>query len=211
MKKIILIILMMFPFFVNGACDNNLREEGKELATHITNEISYNSAKNSFTLTLYNLSEGMRVVNSKKTYTPKDGKISISDISEGSTVRLDIYYNDGCDGQIDIIKKTMPYYNRYYNSVMCNGYEDKLYACSTQFTSYFINEEILSLAIENYETQRIPVEQNPEIPVDEEPTILQKTKEIVDKWGIRIALLIGSSLITIIIGSSLYRKEVHGV
>ena len=39
MKKIILIILMMFPFFVNGACDNNLREEGKELATHITNEI----------------------------------------------------------------------------------------------------------------------------------------------------------------------------
>ena len=95
--------------------------------------------------------------------------------------------------------------------LMCDGYEDKLYTCSTQFTSYYVSEEIVKLSIRNYETKRIPIEHDTELPKEEKPTVLEKAKEIVNKWGIRIALLIGSSLITIIIGNNKYRKEVHGV
>lgn len=212
MKKIcLIIILMLFPVITKATCNNTLREEGKTLSANITSEIKYSSSKNTFTLHLYNVDDNMSVVYLKKTYKPTNGEISISNISEGKSVTLDIYYIDGCDGQIDIIKKTMPYYNRYYGSLMCDGYEDKLYTCSTQFTSYYVSEEIVKLSIRNYETKRIPIEHDTELPKEEKPTVLEKAKEIVNKWGVRIALLIGSSLITIIIGNNKYRKEVHGV
>ena len=212
MKKIgLIIILMLFPIITSATCDNTLREEGKTLVANITSEIKYNSSKNKFTLHLYNVDANMSVIYLKKTYKPNNGEIAISNIGEGQSVTLDIYYTDGCDGQIDIIKKTMPYYNRYYKSLICDGYEDKLYTCSTQFTSYYISEEIVKLSIKNYETKRIPIEHNPEVPKENEPTIFEKAKEIVNNWAVRIALLLGSSLITIIIGNSKYRKEVHGV
>lgn len=212
MKKIgLIIILMLFPIITKATCNNTLREEGKTLSANITSEIKYNSSKNTFTLHLYNVDANMSVIYLKKTYKPNNGEIAISNISEGKNVTLDIYYIDGCDGPIDIIKKTMPYYNRYYKSLICDGYEDKLYTCSTQFTSYYISEEIVKLSIKNYETKRIPIEHNPELPKEDETTIFEKAKEIVNNWGVRIALLIGSSLITIIIGNSKYRKEVHGV
>ncbi len=211
MKKIIICIFLILPISIDALCSNEIRDKGKELAEKITTEISYNESRNTYTFTLYNVDNDMKIYYSNHTYKPNNAIVSLSNISEGTNVTVDIYYTDSCDEQVHIIKKTMPYYNRYFESLICDGYEDKLYACSTKFTSYYITEEIVKLAINNYDTQQIPIDV--EVPIEEkpQPTIIDKAKDVINEWGYKVALAVCSSLITIIIGNSMYRKEVHGV
>lgn len=211
MKKLIISLLLLFPFCVSAACNEALTEEGKEFAKNITTIKSYNEQTSKFTITLDNMVDGMRAIYKKSTYTPKNNKVILENITEGENITVDIYYKDGCSNQIDIIKEKLPYYNNYYKSVICNGYEDILYACNSRFTSYYIDESIVKLAIENYESKRIPIQNDKNITKVEEKDIIEKTKDIIDKWGFRIAILLGTSVISILIGNSLYRKELHGI
>lgn len=211
MKKIIVCLFLMFPIIINAECDTKLREEGKNLASNITSEISYSDSKKTFSITLYNVADGMSIQYGKNTYTPKDEKITIDNIKEGQRITLSVFYKDGCSQEVLKIKKAIPYYNEFYKSLLCDDYEEVLYVCSTQFTSYAVSEEVVELAIKNYETKRYQEDNNVEIPKEEKESVIEKAKEIANKWAIKFALLIGSSTIAIIIGNSAYRKEVHGV
>ena len=210
MKKVILILLMFFPIVINGKCDNLIREEGKKYTENIETEIVYNKSNQSFSFVIYNLVDKMSVVYNKRVYKPEDKKVVINNLKGGTRMTISFYYEDGCDSPVQILKKQLPYYNEYYNSDLCRNYKDILYVCTSKFTTYNVTEDIVELAIKNYDSKRIPIEKNPEI-IEEEPSIFKKTKSFIDDWGLQIALVLSSSLITYVICVNLYRKEVHGV
>lgn len=212
MKKIILIILLFVPIFTNAICDETIRNEGKNLVKHVTEEVSYNKSSNKFSLTLNNIQDGMKIEYLDNFYYAQNEKVVISDLREGTSVRVKIYYNDGCDDPIDIIIKQIPYYNRYYKSYLCNEYDNKFYECSAQFTTYYVTEELVMLAIDNYESKGIPIKKE-EVKEEEviEKTVKEKVKEFTEKWVIKIVLVVLSTVLSIVIGKSKYIKEVHGV
>lgn len=213
MKKAIVILLMLFmiPNVILAKCDSNKHKEGIESAKNITHDVDYNSSKGKFTLTLYNVDEGMYALYNNVRYNQKNEKIVISNLSEGTNVTVDVYISDGCDSPIDSIKVPIPYYNLFYGSAKCHDYKNILTMCSSEFTTFKVTSEILDLAINNYNTQRIevPVEDKP---IEEiEPTFFEKLEDFSNTWGLKIALFLSSGMITYIIGSSKLRKVKHGV
>lgn len=207
--KRVLLILLFIPAMVLADCSLKTREVGKEIASYITSEISYNKNKDTFNIILDNVDKDIYIKYGKKEYHPKNEKIEIMNIENGETVTINVYYNKGCDDPVGIINKSIPYYNIFYGSPKCANYKDKLYQCSSQFTSYLVTKDVVDLAIMNY--NKIP-----ETPKKEETPVVEKTtKEIIieftNTWGIRIMLLILSSLITYLIYSTKYRKVVHGI
>lgn len=212
MKKIIFILLLVFPIIIYGECNLSLQKEGQTLAENITDEVIYNKSSEKFSYVLYNLSDGMRVKYNDKDYVPKNNEVTLTNIVGGSNVTVYVYYKDNCGSAVSIIKKHIPYYNKYYNGALCNSFEnaDKLYVCTSKFTSYYVSEEIVKLAIENYNDKRIPIEEEEEIVVEETVSIIEKTLNFINNWGIKIALVLCSSLISIMIGRHKYIKELHG-
>lgn len=209
MKKIILIILLLFPIMTYASCDNDTREEAKDIASKITTEVDYNFSSKKFTLTLYNVQKGYNVVYNNKTYTPTNNEIEISGLIAGTNVSLVVNYNS-CE-QVNIIKESIPYYNSYYGTATCNDYKDVLYVCKNQFTSYNVTNDVIELAIENYNNTISNEEEEEIIKTEKKVTVIDQTKSFINKYGLQITLFLSSGVLTYVICVNIYRKEVHGV
>ena len=85
MKKIALVILLMIPFVINAEeCNKEKHKEYINLSSNITYDNNYSKSSNSFTITIYNMFEGMYAKYDKKEYKPgKDNTIVIEKISGG--------------------------------------------------------------------------------------------------------------------------------
>lgn len=213
MKRVMIIILLLLvsiPNIYYAKCDNNKHQEGVNEAKNITTDIEYSKSTKKFTLTIYNVTNKMYANYNNSKYTPIDGKIIIKNLSEGLRITVDIYISDGCDSPVDSIKLQVPYYNTFYGTAKCHDYENILTMCNSEFTAYRVTQDTLDLAINNYKNQRIEPPKEEEI-IIEEKTISEIIIEFTKKWGIKIALFTGSTLISLAIGSIKYRKELHGV
>ena len=154
----------------------------------------------------YKNEEGF-VYNKKKYTIGKDNTIVISDIECGENVSIDIYVDDNCGAIKRIIVKET-YFNKYFGSSLCKGYEDKLLMCYSQFTNIEVTKSILEKSIYNYNhtiSQKIDKD-----PVEEE-SIFSKITEFLTNWGIKIVLAILSTTISITLFSDKYRKVKHGI
>ena len=213
MKKIALVILLMIPFVINAEeCNKEKHKEYINLSSNITYDNNYSKSSNSFTITIYNMFEGMYAKYDKKEYKPgKDNTIVIEKISGGEKLSIDIYGNDGCDSSVKRIIVNEPYYNKYYGTTICNGYENKLVMCSSQFTSVEVTKSILDKAIYNYNHNINQKTSKDKEPVVQEPTFLSKATEFLTNWGIKIALAIASTILSISLFSDKYRKVKHGI
>ncbi len=209
MKKIILVIVLILPFVVKADCNYEKHEEYVGFANRISYENNYSKSSGRFNITIYNVVSGLRVNYNKKDYDIRsDNTVLIEDIPEGSSVSINIYADDGCS-EVKIISLTEPYYNEYYNTSICSGYEDKLIYCSSQFTSIKPTEELIKIAKKNYDNS---FEEKEEEVVPEKPeSFYSKLIAFGMNWGIKIIL----ALITIVVSVSFYNSKLrrikHGI
>jgi len=201
----------MLPIFISAEeCDYSVHEQYLNYANNITYENDFSISDEKFTITIDNLISDVYVEYNGKKYTSfKDNSLTLSNISQGSLVEIDIYMKKGCPTPIKSIIINEPYYNKYYNDSMCEGYKDKLTLCTSKFSSYPVTKSILEKAIYNYENDIIQ-----DSDVVEEPakaTFLDKVVDFALDWGIKIVLAIMSTIFSTMYFNSKFRKIKHGI
>lgn len=221
MKKIlfVLVLLVIFPFITNAACDENKYKEYMSIADKITYDNSYNRSKGNFTITVYNVIRGMYVTCKRgmcdpkldRTYNPNNNnEVIINNIKQGAEISLKIFADNGCY-QIKEINLIEPYYNLNYGSNICDGYEDKVIVCSSQFTSTPMSDEEVKQIIANYNNV---IKQGGEKEKEKDNTsssTIEWIKEAAKNWGLKIVLVILTCAIFIPFFSERYRKAKHGI
>ena len=151
MKKLLLIILLCFPFIVKADCNRNMHNEYVEYASKISSDSSYSKSSGTFKIKLYNVLDDMVVKYKNVEYkVNSQNEVVIEGISEGTSMNISIFAKDGCN-EIRIIRINTPYYNEFFESELCRGYEDKLILCSSSFTTVKTTEEMIKKAKENYD------------------------------------------------------------
>ena len=190
-------------------CNTNKHNEYSGYASMISYESSYSKSTSSFTITVNNVIDGMKVVYNNKSYhINSDNSVIIDGIKEGTNMNISVFADDGCD-EIRIININIPYYNSYYGSELCSGYEDKIVFCSSQFTSTKTSESLIKDAINNYNNAIITDDE--EEVVEEEESFYSKLVEFALNWGIKIVLFIISVVLSIAFYNSKLRKLKHGI
>lgn len=194
MKKILLIMLLFMPFFINAECDRELHKSYITYANDISYDTEYSLGKERFTVTLYNVIDEMKVVYNNKNYTAVNNEVVIDNIKQGTRMDIRVFAEDGCNESVRTIVINQPYYNTFYGSSLCNDYVNKITYCTHKFTNTEVTEKLIKTAIENYEHEMVPVEKPPE----EEPplTTFQKISKFATKWGVRILLVLVSAVLT---------------
>ena len=126
-NKIILFIFLLIPICVKAKCSNEEITRYKTLSSNIENYFDYNEQTNKFNITLYNLSNELRVVNkldeSNYETGEKFGETNIGNLAPGQTIKIAIYpKNNNCnDYRVRTIYINLPYYNKYYKESICNN------------------------------------------------------------------------------------------
>ena len=210
MKKILLVLFMLIfsLTIVKADCSKAKHDSYVEYANKITYDNNYSKSKGKFNVTIYNVIDEMYAKYNGKKYTPNsENIIEIEDINEGTNVTINIFGNDGCSAvrKIDIKE---PYYNQFYKSGECYGYEDKLTMCSSQFTSTKVTLSLLEKSKKNYDNVIVQDKEQEKV---EELTFYQRIKNFMLNWGIKIGLLLITSVITFAYFNEKYIKVKHGI
>lgn len=209
MNKKILLLLLFIPFIVSAKCDSDKHEEYLKLSSNITYDNNYSKSEGNFNIIIYNIFDGMYVEDKSGKYTPdEENKVTVTGVKPGSTASLSIYADDGCE-EIKVITIIEPYFNAYYNTSVCYGYEDKIPVCASQFTSSKVTRELVDLAKENYDNSIPQVDNKQEEKKDN--GILARLKNFIDKWGIKILLVAVTIFISVSLYSTKVRKIKHGI
>ncbi len=208
-KRLLLVMIFIFPLVINASCDTKVHEEYLKLASSITYDNNYNKANKNFTFTIYNITDGMYVKYGSNTLRPdSQNKVEIKSIQEGSNVKISIYANDGCD-QIKYIGYIEPYYNTYYRTDECVGYED-MDECAKEFTSTRVTKDIMAKAKEYYNKRYKQGDDNGE-EEDASRSIFDIIKELVKIWWVKILLSVATTIISISLYRIRFRKIKHGI
>lgn len=194
MKKIILCLLLCLPIFINAECNRELHKTYISYANDISYDTDYSISQKRYTVTLYNVIDEMNVKYNNRTLTKNNDEIVISDIKEGTRMEIKIYGDSGCNETVRTIVINQPYYNAYYNSSLCNGYENKITYCTHKFTDIEVTEKLIKAAIKNYEHVMEPGDDD----LEEEPplTKFQMFSRFATKWGVRLFLVFITAFVT---------------
>ena len=131
MKKWLIVILLICPVLLKAQCNYNKHTEYTNYADLITYETEYSKSESKFTVTFYNVIKGLSFKIGKLTYEPNEkDTIVLDNIEEGKVLDIYIYGNDGCNSQVKNLNVTLPYYNPFYGTEICKGYE-MLTLCSS--------------------------------------------------------------------------------
>ena len=209
MKKIILFLLLVCPIVINALeCDQKLYSEYVDYASRISYDNNFKKITGKFNIIFYNVIDGLYFKYNNKTYYPENDQIKIEGIAQGTDVMIYVYANDNCNSSVRIIGIDEPYYNSYYNTSMCAGYENKTVYCSSQFTNMLVTRDLLIKAKEN--ADRNAKEEKKETVVQEK-SFMEKVMEFASSWGVKVALLVITSIGTFSYYNDKYRKIKHGI
>lgn len=213
MKKILLFILLLIPVFVNAECDNNKIVELGKFAGNITYNTEYSKSSSKYTVTFYNVVEGLYLEYNNKSYLPNgDNEVKISDLRDGISMEVIVYpSNAGCRSSLNTIRFKLKYYNKFYNDPRCEEYIKKgckTVYCSNQFLDVQPTDELFEGALKNTcGDAAIPL---PE-PTPEEVTFLDKVLDFMLDYGIKFLLIAISLTVSILVFTNKYRKMKHGI
>lgn len=209
-KKIITCLLLVLPIIVKADCDYSTQVKYSNLANNIIYETEYSKSKGTFSIHLYNMINSLYVTYNNETYYGDNNfEVTIPNIKEGSYVTLKVgTIASGCVNALKNFKITLPYYNEFYNSSKCKNYKDKLTICSSEFLSYKATDSLLESAIKNYTN---PIIENPNENKSKMKVFLESIIKFASDFGLKIALVAGSSAIAIAIYRAKYRKVKHGI
>ena len=209
MKKIILILLLFIPFVVSASeCNTSLYDEYSSYASKITYDNDFRLSRMNYNITFYNVIDGLHFQYDKKNYYPIEGEIQLTGIEQGKNMEIYVYGADGCNNAVRIININEPYYNPFYGTSDCIGYENRLSYCSTQFLSLSPSRELFEMAKKNIDNGYKQEEEKPE---EKEVTLLDKVVEFAGSWGVKIALFVITCVGTFSYYHDKFRKVKHGI
>lgn len=213
MKKLIIvfILLLCLPLTINAAsCNKDKFKENMEIAEGITYNNDYSKSKKNWTITFYGISNNFYLKYKEKTYKPTDHSVIISSVPQGEKVTVEVLGDDNC-GVLNYFFIEEKYLNEFYGSSMCEGYEEKLTACSSEFTKSRITKEYLEKVINNYNNAIITEDDTKKEETKETINTFQKIKEFLLNWGIKILLLVVTTAVSITFYDSKFRKIKHHI
>ena len=208
-KTILIIILLCFPFIVNAKkCDDAELKKNMEIAEGITYTNDYNSGRKNYTVTLFGIPKDFYIKYKNKKYTPTKNSVVIPNVPEGTNLTITVE-NDDC-GVLNYIYIEEKYYNNFYGSSKCIGYENKIVSCTDQFTSVKVTEDYLEKAIYNYNN---PIITESEKTVEYVPkvNIFDEVKDFAMNWGIKILLVALTSALSITFYSNRFKNIKHKI
>lgn len=210
MKKLIICLLVLIPFNIYAdVCDKSSYTENSTLANNIGYETEYNMGDKTFKLTFYNVVDVLYLVYNGNVYKGNsDNEVVISNIKEGSYISVTVQDNSSCNNMLKNIYLRLPYYNMFFDDSRCEEYKGKLTICDSKFLSYQINSEIFLKAINNYNS-------NIEVVDDEKPSkinlLFTDVVDFVSDWGLKILLVIFTTLLSVAFYKSKFSKMKHGI
>ncbi len=213
MKRIFLTILLLIPFVINAnECDYKREVELNDLAGNIKYETIYDYDNNEFDINFYNVVDGLYLSFNNGTYFgDDDNRLTINDQNEGTYLTVIVRSGEtSCFSSIMDIYVILPYYNKYFGSEICKGYEEKINVCSSEFLSYKVSKTDVNKSIESYKESLIEVSTTKK-EEENNVTFTDKAISFFKNFGIKIVLVIVSSLITIAIFNIKFRKIKHGI
>ena len=208
-KTFFLLILLAFPIFVDAECTYKEKYELNALSSYIDYTYDYNESSQVFTVNLFNIDEKLELRYENKIYTPDGGKVTLNNIEPGSRLFIDVYstvQNECYNEYLRVVYVSIPYFNRFYGSVLCDGHED-LDICNSRFLDYQISNQTFILLLNNEEFTLNKDDEAGKI-VDED-----KWYDVVintmQKYYIKFIVTTISTVISISIFSVIYRKVKH--
>lgn len=208
-KKVLIILLLLFPIIISASCDENKHDVYRKISSSITYDNTYDKQASRFTVTIYNITNDMYIVVNNKKYTSNgNDEVVINDIRPGTNLGIYVYANDGCDA-FKYISVREGYFNKFYNTSECAGYEKSIAVCSSEFTEFEITKAYLDGVKENY---RKSFDGGDGSKKEEEPmSIPELFKELIKKWWVKVLLVVLTTSISISIFKVKFRKMKHGI
>ena len=208
-KTLFLLILLAFPIFVDAECTYKEKYELNALSSYIDYTYDYNENSQVFTVNLFNIDEKLELRYENKVYTPNGGKVTLNNVEPGSRLSIDVYstvQNECYNEYLRVVYVSIPYFNRFYGSVLCDGHED-LDICNSRFLDYQISNQTFILLLNNEEFTLNKDDEAGKI-VDED-----KWYDVVintmQKYYIKFIVATVSTIVSISIFSVIYRKVKH--
>ncbi len=218
MKKYLLILLIciIFPTTImgetstNSGCDYKREVELNKLASKISYERVYSKDKGTFNITLYNVISDLYLkYENELYYGDENNEVTIKDIQEGEYMNVVVYSSgSSCYSSLMTIYITIPYFNPFYDSDDCDGYDTILTVCSSQFLTYRIDAQILKDAIDNYNNK---IYNEPEPVKQKDTSIINGVKEFISLWGMKIILVVVTVGLSVWYFQVKLRKVKHGI
>ncbi len=211
MKKWLIAILLICPIFIKAECNYNKHTEFSNFANYITYETEYSKSDAKFTITFYNVIKGLSFKIGKNTFEPTENDtIVLTDIEEGRILDIYVYGTDGCSSQVGNLNVTLPYYNPYYGTEICKGYEN-LTLCASNFTATKATKQMIEKTKESYDN--VIIQESNE--TTEEPSAIKeigsKVWDFFVKYVSKVLLIIGSGVLSVIYYDNKLSKVEHGI
>lgn len=208
MKKILLFLIMFIPIFVSAECNYEVQKEYAGYARDVSEESIYDPIQKKFDVVLYNVNEKFTVKYNGINYRIVDNKVEIRGVKEGTDMKIELFAPSGCSGPARYIYIDQPYFNEFYGSTMCYGYEGKVSYCSYKYLQVDPTIELVEGAISNYESG-IKVEEKEEVVEEVEITFGEKVVDLVDTKLIKVFMFLFTAYVTYVIYNDLYIKVKH--
>ena len=208
-KTFFLLILLAFPIFVDAECTYKEKHELNALSSYIDYTYDYNESSQVFTVNLFNIDEKLELRYENKIYTPDGGKVTLDNVEPGSRLYIDVYstvQNECYNEYLRVVYVSIPYFNRFYGSVLCDGHED-LDICNSKFLDYQISNQTFILLLNNEEFTLNKDDETVEI-VDEDKWY-DVVIDTMQKYYIKFIVATMSTIVSISIFSVIYRKVKH--
>lgn len=130
--RISLLVMLLFPLKVMGACTVEDKMRYSTLASNITTSYEYkeNNQSVTFDVTIHNVHKDLVVVDTNnKRYESNSNNLNdftISNLKDGNNYSFHVYAKSGdCSYRLfNTLYVSTPKYNKYYSDPVCNGASD---------------------------------------------------------------------------------------
>lgn len=208
-KGLFFIILLVLPFFVDAQCTYKEKYELNAMSSYIDYNYDYNEERGLFTLTLTNIDEKLEIRYENLVLNPENGKVVFENIEPGSRLSINVYStveNECYDEHLRVLYVSIPYFNRFYNSILCDGHET-LDICNARFLDYPISNETFILLLNNHE---FTLNKEEEKPNDvENVKWYDRIIRVVNDYYLGAIISTVSTILSVSIYSVVYRKVKH--
>lgn len=214
MKKISLMLMLlvfMLPIIINADCNSSEHKKYLEYTKNITYDNEFSLSTKKYNVTIYNVISDVYVKYDNTEYKSNNSDtVIIENVPQGKIMQIEIYASDGCNTPLKYINIKQSYYNDFYGSDICKEYVDKVTYCTSRFTPVKASEELVKIAIKNYDNSIIqdPIQQ---VNNESKLSLREKIIDFLLNWGIKGLLFILTTIISYRYYSDKYMKIKHGI